>query len=571
MSDSDPVVRFPPEVTLRMLEFAPISSLASLTAVSKDWHGFIDVTHQEAIYSKQTDTTGLNGSTDLAPAPSFSQYLEGANSSKELCKRQTLLSRNWRSTRPMTTETVLQLQGGIQQFRADFSRRFFISTSLEGLHVTDMDSGTILWSQPFLGIWVDQEPYIQTPRLEYEDGVAVLNRLGRALEVWHTGVGNLRRGEFGLSRILTFEFEICRFHLSAVTLGLVNSIGDTCTWDLWPHLLRSIRPIQFPGGVISSLYGDSQVLVFSTGRRGIQFYDTQSGESLGILKPGAEVSRYHILLPDSALAVLQDRQTDFSSPPDEPRDDRLVPLTVMAGPLPGDNDSVTATFEGEEWETCTLDGKLFVGLSSAGSLYICPDWRQALQGQDQHSAMVQCDMGNSTFESDKSLFGLSVKNHRIMFDICQWMYIVALDSEDRVQRPSTPSTASPSRFRPSYAYPMCAPSFVADPVSDFALFDDCVMSTCSTLPSRPAHPNPTVHVGDQADGEANDPADGSLDEEAQEQVDCYWSDVYGYEPGYEHRSATKMLRILSFAPQDVTPHPSLEGASSSSSAKVRTA
>ncbi|KAK1081604.1 tRNA pseudouridine synthase 1 [Friedmanniomyces endolithicus] len=236
MSDSDPVVRFPPEVTLRMLELAPISSLANSTAVSKDWHKFIDVTHQEAIYSKRNDTTGLDGSKDLAPAPSFSQYLEGANSSKELCKRQTLLSRNWRSTRPMTTETVLQLQGGIQQFRADFSRRFFVSTSLEGLHVTDMDSGTILWSQPFLGIGVDHERYIQIPRLEYEDGVAVLNRLGRALEVWHTGVGNLRRGEFGLSSILTFEYKICRFHLSAGTLCVVLSIGDLCTWDLWPHL-----------------------------------------------------------------------------------------------------------------------------------------------------------------------------------------------------------------------------------------------------------------------------------------------------------------------------------------------
>ncbi|KAK1081605.1 tRNA pseudouridine synthase 1 [Friedmanniomyces endolithicus] len=306
------------------------------------------------------------------------------------------------------------------------------------------------------------------------------------------------------------------------------------------------------------------------GRRGIQFYDTQSSESLGILKPGAEVSQYHILLPDSALAVLQDRPTDFSSPPDEPRDDRLVPLTVMDGPLPGDNDSATAIFEGEEWVTCTLDGNLFVGLSSAGSLYICPDWRQALQGQDQHSAMVKCDMGNSTFEPEKSLFGLSVKNHRIMFDVCQWMYVVALDSEDRVQRPSTPFTASALRFRPSYAYPMCAPSFVADPVSEFALFDDCVMSTCSvgTLPSRPARPNPTV--GDQADGEANDPADVGFEEEAQEQVDNYWSEVYGYEPGYEYRSATKMLRILSFAPQIVPPHLPLEEAPSSSSGLLKT-
>ncbi|KAK0285238.1 tRNA pseudouridine synthase 1 [Friedmanniomyces endolithicus] len=129
MSDSDPVVRVPPEVTLRMLEFAPISSLANLTAVSRDWHGFIDVTHQEAIYSKQNDATGLDGSKDLAPAPSFSQYLEGAKSSKELYKQQKLLSRNWRSTRPVTTETVLQLQDGILQFRADFSRRFFVSTS----------------------------------------------------------------------------------------------------------------------------------------------------------------------------------------------------------------------------------------------------------------------------------------------------------------------------------------------------------------------------------------------------------------------------------------------------------
>jgi len=144
MSAGDPILRLPPELTLRVLDFAPVSSLANLTAVSQAWHNFIDVTHQEAIYSKRTGTTGPHGSEEMIKGSSYSQYLESAESSKSLCQRQALLSRSWRSDRPTTTETMLWLGGGgFFQFCADFSRRFFISTTdKRELNVTDMESGT---------------------------------------------------------------------------------------------------------------------------------------------------------------------------------------------------------------------------------------------------------------------------------------------------------------------------------------------------------------------------------------------------------------------------------------------
>ncbi|MBE3045470.1 hypothetical protein IMZ48_23570, partial [Candidatus Bathyarchaeota archaeon] len=52
----DPLTVLPPEVVLRVLESATLSALASLTAASKAWHAFIDVIHQDAIYSSTSKT-----------------------------------------------------------------------------------------------------------------------------------------------------------------------------------------------------------------------------------------------------------------------------------------------------------------------------------------------------------------------------------------------------------------------------------------------------------------------------------------------------------------------------------
>ncbi|KAK0264520.1 tRNA pseudouridine synthase 1 [Friedmanniomyces endolithicus] len=516
MSIGDPVVRLPPELTLRILDFVPISGLANLTAVSQAWHNFIDVRHQEAIYSKRTGTTGPHGSEDMTKGSSYSQYLESAESSKSLCQRQALLSRSWHFDRPMTTQTVLEpCGGGYFQFRADFSRRFFISTSEKGeLNITDMESGTLLWSLPSTLVDnVDSEQ--PCGLLEYEHGVAVFARDDNVLEVWQTDAGVLRRGEFRRWAVLTHEEEA-------------------------PRLTQRI---QIAERDITYMCQDAQVVVFSMGPLGLYIHDQQSGELLGILKPGPEVSRYHILWPHHNRVPCQ--KYAMVSSPARRRHHRLVPITVAAGPLPRDSPATASTLEQDIWGACALDGNLLVCLSTTGCVYICPDWRQALQGQHQHGAVIECQYGSYKFDFQTLL---SVKNHRILFVKDDCIYVVALDDDDRVQRPITQSEDPSSRIWPSYACVTNEWVGNGDPTSCIALFNDCIMSTCAIDLPRPPPVHANIAAGEEANDEIEDEVDDEdddhTDEEADETPDNGSDDEDEDDGTYE----TRVLRVLSFAP-----------------------
>lgn len=178
---ADPLALLPSEIILQVLEFAPSSTLASLTRTSKAWHHFIDVEHQNAIYSSPLKTEYPHGAKDfnfLSSKSSFSKYFDNISSWKELCKRQTVLSRNWAAVEPETRESVLQVgRNRVWRFKPDFKRRFFLSTSHDGgVQVTSMDTGRIIWSLPRTEV----RPYAH---LEYQDGTAVWDRYGNALEV----------------------------------------------------------------------------------------------------------------------------------------------------------------------------------------------------------------------------------------------------------------------------------------------------------------------------------------------------------------------------------------------------
>lgn len=179
--ERDPLRQLPAEIILHILEFAPPPTLASLTRVSKAWHQFIDVDHQDAIYSSPRKTDHPDGAKDftfLSAGSSFSKYFQGVSSWKELCKRQTLLARNWTAAKPETRESIVQVgRSRVWRFKPDFKRRFFLSTSHDGgFHVTDMDTGRILWQLPSTEV----RPFAH---LEYQDGTAVWDRYGNALEV----------------------------------------------------------------------------------------------------------------------------------------------------------------------------------------------------------------------------------------------------------------------------------------------------------------------------------------------------------------------------------------------------
>lgn len=226
--ESDPLRLLPSEIILHVLDFASPHTLASLTRVSKAWHHFIDVEHQDAIYSSPTKTDHPRGANDfafLAAGSSFSKYFDGVSSWKDLCKRQTLLSRNCAALKPETRESILQIgRNRVWRFKPDFKRRFFLSTSHDGgFHVTDMDTGRIIWELESTEV----RPFAH---LEYHDGTAVWDRYGNALEV------GLRLISFMPRRVLVIRDlakEIMAFRLTFATIaydhllsGLENGLSQ---------------------------------------------------------------------------------------------------------------------------------------------------------------------------------------------------------------------------------------------------------------------------------------------------------------------------------------------------------
>lgn len=86
-----------------------------------------------------------------------------------------------------------------------------------------------------------------------------------------------------------------------------------------------------------------------------------------------------------------------------------------------------------EWGAGMLDGDLFVGFSRAGCVFVYSDWRKAIRdpaGLAAYSSLIECKSDGSSFD----LGGwLSVQNHRLMFEIQDRIYVVALDDRNRIQ------------------------------------------------------------------------------------------------------------------------------------------
>jgi hypothetical protein len=488
---TDPLAILPPEIVLQILNFAPIPALASLTAVSRAWHQVIDVTHQEAIYSSETKTSKPPGSVrDLSAIPkppTFGKLFESITSWKDLCKRQTLLASNWAERHPVTRESVLQVGNDpVWRFRADFKRRFFVSTShAGGLNVTDMDTGRILWRLPSTLVR-DEDAVRPYAHLEYQDGMAVFDREGDAVEVWQTGLEGAARGEFRRIAILNHECQTRGFQLSYWTLCVVSNQGSGFVYDMTKRPPELISQISIDHGAVGHLDQCDDAVVYSLGAQGYHVHDKKSGQLLGVLQPSHVSDKYHIRPPAtpslSASSTLAGAARNGLAPqylPSEaPRKDCLKPIELVKGPLPPPSEPDHVYHREDEWGAGMLHGNLFVGFSRAGRVFVCSNWRKALHDEAsfaKNSSMIECESDGTSFD----LGGwLSVRNHRVMFEIQDHIYVIALDDHDKVQNTDQPARASYSLVTSS------APQ-LAVPVSFMALYDDAIMTTytvCRILP-----------------------------------------------------------------------------------------
>ncbi|KAF7717771.1 Uncharacterized protein PECH_007368 [Penicillium ucsense] len=428
----DPLAILPPEIILRILDFSPVSTLGSLLAVSKAWHQFIDVTHQDAIYSAGSKTAQPeNAPRDLKflnQSSSVTNYYRGTSSWKELCKRQTLLAHNWAAKRPVHQESVLQVgNDSVWRFRADFKRRLILSTAHEGgLNVTDMDSGQMIWRLPST-YDRDEDAVRPYAHLEYEDGVAVFDREGNAVEVWKTDLEGAARGEFRRIAVLDHEVQTRGFQLSYRTLCVVSNAGKGFVYDMTqqPPMLTTCLDIEH--GAVGHLDQSEDSVIYSMGTKGYHAYHKKSGAFLGILRPTNESERFHICAPH----VVADAETGHSNQaqrPNRPRRGVITPVQVTKGALPLSDDTVA--LDDDEWGAGMLDGELFVGFSRAGRVFVCPNWRSSLRDQSAsvcHGSVIECASNGSNFD----LGGwLAVRHHRILFEIQDRIYVVSLGHDN---------------------------------------------------------------------------------------------------------------------------------------------
>ncbi|KAJ5570607.1 uncharacterized protein N7459_010037 [Penicillium hispanicum] len=487
---ADPLTILPPEIVLQILEFTPIASLASLTVVSKAWHQFIDVTHQEAIYASDSKTRqppgGARGLSFLSDAFSYSKLFDGTASWKDLCKRQTLLARNWADQHPLCQESVLQIGNDpVWRFRADFKRRFFVSTShAGGLNVTDMDTGQILWRLPST-FDRDEDAVHSHAHLEYQDGMAVFDREGNALEVWQAGLEGAARGEFRRIAVLNHDCQTRGFQLSHWTLCVVSNEGQGFVYDMTQRPPKLTQKLNIEHGAVGHLDQSQDAVIYSMGTRGYHVYDKTTGAFLGALHPSHCTDKYHIRPPATAsypasailAAAVRHGPAHRSFPPGPPRKDYLAPIHLSKGPLSPPDDPEHVWHGEDKWGAGMLHGNLFVGFSRAGRVFVCSDWRKATQDQSNlaaYSSLIECESDGASFE----LGGwLSVRNHRVMFEIQDRIYIVALDDHDRIQDVDRPARAS-------YSLPTSSAPQLSVPVSFMALSDDAIMTTYTTLGSR---------------------------------------------------------------------------------------
>ncbi|RYN73230.1 hypothetical protein AA0117_g7966 [Alternaria alternata] len=517
---ADPLTVLPPEIVLRILDFTPVSALASLTVVSRAWHHFIDETHQEAIYSSPTKTSQSHTTSQpprtardfsfVEDYTSFSKFFENLTSWKDLCKRQTLLARNSASSQPVTQESILQVtNNAVWRFKADFKRRLFISTShAGGLNVTDMDTGDILWQLPSILDSNSEDAVRPYAHLEYQDGMAVFDREGDAVEVWQTDQEGAARGEFRRVAVLDHDCQTRGFQLSYWTLVVVSVEGQGFVYDMKQSPPKLTTHLKIEEDAVGHLDQNEDVVVYSMGARGYHVYDKKTGEALGTLQPSQCTETYHVepLPPldrpgsNGALAALSTgRPSRPIFPASNPRKTRLKPVQLNKGPLPIQDGRDTSE---DEWGAGMLDrdSNLFVGFSRLGCIFVCSDFRKALEdgakNLARYSQILQCDSDGSSFD----LGGwLSVRNHRIMFEIMNRAYVVALDSKNRISAEEQAAGRASS-----YCYLNSSAPQLACPISFMALYDDCIMSTYAVMNRPPRNEyiraNSRQTLGERRDG-----------------------------------------------------------------------
>lgn len=163
--------------------------------------------------------------------------------------------------------------------------------------------------------------------------------------------------------------------------------------------------------------------------------------------------------------------------PKQPDRSRLIPINIVQGPIDRPANGESVEIGDEKWGAALLSGSLMVGISRAGRVIICPNWKAAIKDPEwlqENSFIIECEAKGSWFNHAG---WFSVRDYRIMFEVQNQVCVVALGEDG-----SVPTSEWPSR-RPSYCFSKSSAAHLAVHVSYMELFDDCIMATYSVRKS----------------------------------------------------------------------------------------
>ncbi|KAI0019983.1 hypothetical protein F4780DRAFT_743992 [Xylariomycetidae sp. FL0641] len=498
---SDPLDTLPVELVLRILHFATISTVARLSRVSRAWYAFIQEHHQNIVYASLAPKRA-GAAVDLRQPSqyfrslnTFTKYGQDVTTWKEALRSYFALEDAWRMDKPSPTDTVIQVgRLPVWRFRPDFKRRFILSTChAGGFNVTDMDTGALLWS-------LDKHEVRKFAHLEYQDGTAVWDRLQNALEVWKTDLPGLERGQFRRVAVLPHDVPTRGFQLSHNCLCVVSCRGKGFVYDvpLHPELPKLRKVVAIEDGAVGHLDQSKDAVIYSMGTHDYHVYDKTSGRLLGHIHPHLvkRSKMFHIAAPTRSML---DNEDLFEWRPSSTRYVRpkfhgtpgFMDIRVFHGPRHSPSSTsvtlVGSSLRDDEWGAGMVHGKTMVGVSRGGRLMVCGDWPRALKSEEDLAAVtsiVECEPNGDTFELGGWLhIHETPGGKRVIFEIKDFMYILALTDEGEVDTDV-----------PAFAASTCSTPNFAIPISFMGVYDDCIMSTFTTLGIAPVDP---AMLGDQ--------------------------------------------------------------------------
>ena len=163
---------------------------------------------------------------------------------------------------------------------------------------------------------------------------------------------------------------------------------------------------------------------------------------------------YHVIHPIwPALGAMGSHQTAVQplssyTLHSEEANDVLTPVEVQEGayPFAVTDEEMQTPVQDDEWGAGLISGNLMVGISKAGRVLICSNWREAMKSDAKfkdNTSIIECENNEENF----TLGGwLSIRDNRILFEILDKVYIVSLNEDGTV------ATASQKEKRPSWCF-----------------------------------------------------------------------------------------------------------------------